>query len=104
PPPAPPPKMNKNREEKEGEADNDRDGVPDSPDANTAIAIRSNFNPLAAFSPQVKTDAQGRATVDIKVPDNLTRYRIVAIATAGAPQLGKGESALVAPLPLLVRP
>ncbi|MGN6106364.1 MAG: Ig-like domain-containing protein, partial [Kofleriaceae bacterium] len=44
----------------------------------TPIAIRSNFNPLAAFAPAVKTDASGRATVEVKVPDNLTRYRIVA--------------------------
>nr|MBA3499825.1 hypothetical protein [Deltaproteobacteria bacterium] len=69
-----------------------------------AIAIRSNFNPLASFSPAVKTDAQGRAVVDIKVPDNLTRYRIVAIATAGDKQFGKGEDALTARLPLMVRP
>ncbi|HWO18581.1 MAG TPA: DUF6049 family protein, partial [Kofleriaceae bacterium] len=69
-----------------------------------AIAIRSNFNPLAAFAPAVKTDAAGRATVRVKVPDNLTRYRIVAIAAAGEQQFGKGESALVARLPLMVRP
>src|SRR5262249_1931480 len=36
--------------------------------------------------------------------DNLTRYRIVAIASAGDKQFGKGESALVARLPLMVRP
>jgi alpha-2-macroglobulin len=69
-----------------------------------AIAMRSNFNPLAAFAPAVKTDAAGRATVRVKVPDNLTRYRIVAIAAAGEKQFGKGESALVARLPLMVRP
>ena len=68
------------------------------------IAVRSNFNPLAAFAAAVKTDANGRATVDIKVPDNLTRYRIVAIATAGAKQFGKGEESLIARLPLMVRP
>ena len=101
PPPPAPPKMNR---QKKGEADNDHDGVLDAPDANPAIAIRSNFNPLAAFSPVVKTDAAGRATVDIKVPDNLTRYRIVAISTAGDRQFGKGESALTARLPLMVRP
>ncbi|MEP6861845.1 MAG: alpha-2-macroglobulin family protein [Deltaproteobacteria bacterium] len=70
----------------------------------TAIAVRSNFNPLAAFSPAVKTGADGRATVSIKVPDNLTRYRIIAIAVAGDKQFGKGESALTARLPLMVRP
>ena len=72
--------------------------------AGSAIAIRTNFNPLAAFSPSVKTNAQGMATVEVKMPDNLTRYRIVAIASAGAKQFGKGESAVTARLPLMVRP
>ncbi len=71
---------------------------------NQAIAIRSNFNPLAAFAPAVKTDGNGKATVDVKMPDNLTRYRIVAIAVAGERQFGKGESAVTARLPLMVRP
>ncbi|HEY0195235.1 MAG TPA: DUF6049 family protein, partial [Kofleriaceae bacterium] len=69
-----------------------------------AIAIRSDFNPLAAFAPAVKTDAGGKATVELKLPDNLTRYRIVAIAVAGDHQFGKGESSLTARLPLMVRP
>ena len=73
-------------------------------EATAAIAIRSNFNPLAAFAPSVKTDARGKAVVDIKVPDNLTRYRIVAIAVAGERNFGKGESAVTARLPLMVRP
>ncbi|MBA3398218.1 MAG: Ig-like domain-containing protein [Deltaproteobacteria bacterium] len=84
--------------------DKDGDEESDGSDAAKPIAIRSNFNPLAAFAPAVKTDAQGRATVDVKVPDNLTRYRIVAIATAGDKQFGKGESAITARLPLMVRP
>ena len=102
PAPPPPPKMGKKNRESDG--DTDHDGIADVADKDPAIAIRSNFNPLAAFSPVVKTDAEGRATVDIKVPDNLTRYRIVAISTAGDKQFGKGESALTARLPLMVRP
>ena len=74
------------------------------PQANTPIAIRTNFNPLAAFAPAVKTGPDGKATVDIKLPDNLTRYRVIAIAVAGDKQFGKGESALTARLPLMVRP
>lgn len=72
--------------------------------ANAPIAVRSNFNPLAAFAPDAKTDALGRVQVKVKVPDNLTRYRIVALAAAGTKQYGKGESALTARLPLMVRP
>ena len=69
-----------------------------------AIAVRSNFNPLAAFSPAVHTDAAGNATVEVTVPDNLTRYRVVAIAAAGDRQFGKGESVVTARLPVMVRP
>nr|HEX4318746.1 DUF6049 family protein [Kofleriaceae bacterium] len=70
----------------------------------TPIAVRIDFSALAAFAPAVHTDAKGHATVAVKMPDNLTRYRIVAIASAGAKQFGKGESALTARLPLMVRP
>ena len=80
-------------------------GEDDAPtQGNQAIAVRSNFNPLAAFSPAVHTDAAGKATVEVKVPDNLTRYRIIAVASAGERQFGKGESSLTARLPLMVRP
>ena len=69
-----------------------------------AIAVRTDFNPLANFTPAVPTDAQGRAQVEIKLPDNLTRYRIIAVAVAGGMQFGKGESNITARLPLMVRP
>ncbi|MEO8846442.1 MAG: DUF6049 family protein, partial [Kofleriaceae bacterium] len=99
PPPAPPSKSGE-REQKQAGKDEESGGAAQ----HTAIAVRSNFNPLAAFSPAVHTGADGKAMVSIKVPDNLTRYRIVAIAVAGDKQFGKGESALTARLPLMVRP
>jgi uncharacterized protein YfaS (alpha-2-macroglobulin family) len=68
------------------------------------IKMRTDFNPTALFAPVVKTDASGKATVPFKLPDNLTRYRLVALATDGGNRFGKGESALVARLPLMVRP
>ncbi len=68
------------------------------------VAVRTNFNPLAAFAPVVTTGADGKAVVDVKMPDNLTRYRVVAIAVAGERTFGKGESAVTARLPLMVRP
>ena len=72
--------------------------------ANTPITVRTDFNPLANWSPAVPTDAKGRASITIKVPDNLTRYRVMVVAVAGAKQFGKGASALTARLPLMVRP
>jgi uncharacterized protein YfaS (alpha-2-macroglobulin family) len=70
----------------------------------TQIRLRRNFNPLAVFAPTVLTDAAGRATVKIKLPDNLTRYRVMAVAVAGEKQFGKGESSITARLPLMARP
>ncbi|WP_162687548.1 Ig-like domain-containing alpha-2-macroglobulin family protein [Bradymonas sediminis] len=67
------------------------------------IALRSDFRPLALFSPMVRTAANGEASIRIKLPDNLTRYRLMAVAVAGDDQFGKGESTLTARLPLMVR-
>ena len=68
------------------------------------IAVRSDFNPLAAFAPAVTTGADGSATLSVKMPDNLTRYRVMAVAVEGGTRFGKGESAVTARLPLMVRP
>ncbi len=70
----------------------------------TPIAVRTNFNALALFSPHVTTDARGHASVPVSLPDSLTRYRVMAVAVAGQNRFGSGESALVARLPLMVRP
>lgn len=99
-------RSSKKQKGKESDKDGfeDHDGEPEPDPGNKSIAIRSNFNPLAAFAPAVKTDAAGMATVDVKMPDNLTRYRIVAIAASGDKLYGKGESSITARLPLMVRP
>jgi hypothetical protein len=69
-----------------------------------AIRLRADFNALAVFAPSVKTDARGRAEVKVKVPDNLTRYRVMAVSVAGERQFGSGESSITARTPLMVRP
>jgi uncharacterized protein YfaS (alpha-2-macroglobulin family) len=72
--------------------------------AEQTIKVRSDFNALAVFAPSVTTDGKGHATVPVKLPDNLTRYRVMAIAVAGGRQFGAGESTITARLPLMVRP
>ncbi|MBS1796764.1 MAG: Ig-like domain-containing protein [Acidobacteria bacterium] len=78
--------------------------VPSWQNGEQSIRLRTNFNALAIFSPSVRTDAAGRATVQINLPDNLTRYRITAVAATRAKQFGKTESAITARQPLMVRP
>ncbi|NLG48501.1 MAG: hypothetical protein GX552_00140 [Chloroflexi bacterium] len=72
--------------------------------AEESIRLRTDFNPLAIFAPTVTTDADGSASVPVKLPDSLTRYRIMAVAVSGEKEFGKGESTVTARLPLMVRP
>ena len=68
------------------------------------IRTRTDFAALALFAGRLPTDAAGRATVKVKLPDSVTRYRVMAVAAAGAKHFGKGESTLTARLPIMVRP
>ncbi|MCB0047027.1 MAG: Ig-like domain-containing protein [Caldilineaceae bacterium] len=72
--------------------------------AGAPIAVRTDFNPLALFAPAVITNELGQATVDLQLPDNLTRYRIMAVAVSGGNYFGAAEANLTARLPLMVRP
>jgi uncharacterized protein YfaS (alpha-2-macroglobulin family) len=62
----------------------------------SVVEARKDFRPVAVFSPLLHTDANGRVHVNVKMPDNLTRYRIVALATANMRHFGKAENVIVA--------
>ncbi len=68
------------------------------------IRVRTDFNPLATFAPEVRTNSNGEASVEIQLPDNLTRYRVMVVAVDQNNQFGSAEANLVARLPLMVRP
>ena len=68
------------------------------------IRMRTAFSALALFAASVPTDADGRARVPVKLPDSVTRYRVMAVAVEGDRRFGRGETTLTARLPLTVRP
>ncbi|MDE0653281.1 MAG: MG2 domain-containing protein [bacterium] len=68
------------------------------------VAVRENLDALALFEPDALTDARGRVTVEFDLPDNLTRYRVMAVVVDGADRFGVAESSITARLPLQVRP
>lgn len=72
--------------------------------ASKPIVMRTDFSALAYFNPALNTDAAGNLSCEIQVPDNLTRYRVMAAAISGGQLCGQGESSLTARLPLMVRP
>lgn len=68
------------------------------------IAVRTNFNALAFYAARLTTDEAGMVRVHFRLPDSLTRYRIVAVAADGVNRFGNGESTQTARLPLMIRP
>ena len=68
------------------------------------FTVRKNFDAMAIFEGDLKTDAAGRTTVKVKLPDNLTRYRIMAVAVKDGDKFGSGDEVLTARLPVMVRP
>jgi alpha-2-macroglobulin len=67
-------------------------------------AMRRDFNPCAGWQPALVTDAAGKFTATFKMPDTLTRYRVIAVAHQGESRFGHAEAALVVNKPLMIEP
>jgi uncharacterized protein YfaS (alpha-2-macroglobulin family) len=71
--------------------------------ADGADVLRSRFQTTAFFLGSVVTDAQGNGVATAKLPDNLTTFRLMAVAVTAGDRYGKGESKLLVTRPLLAR-
>jgi uncharacterized protein YfaS (alpha-2-macroglobulin family) len=64
---------------------------------------RTNFKPLAHYA-TVVTDTAGKAEVKFKLPDDLTTWRILVVATDGELHFGTGDKTFVTSKPLVSNP
>ncbi len=71
--------------------------------AMSADGVRRLFSPLAAFQPDLKLDAMGKVTTTIKLPDNLTTFKLYAVATGHGRKGGTGEGSILVTKDLLLR-
>ena len=67
-------------------------------------ALRRDFNPCAGWKPSLLTDAAGKFTATFKMPDTLTRYRVIAVAHHGESRFGHSQADLVVNKPLMIEP
>ena len=67
-------------------------------------AVRRNFQPMAFWSASLLTDAHGEISARFTAPDNLTRYRVIAVAHAGRTQFGSGTADFQVNKPLMLEP
>ncbi len=66
--------------------------------------LRQDFRNTALWEGQLETDENGRASFELKLPDNATTWRAQARAVSGTTQVGEATSELLVTQPLLVRP
>jgi len=66
--------------------------------------VRRHFADTAFWAPAVRTDAQGRATVRLRLPDDLTTWRMQAVAVTKDTKLGTAHADVVSTKDILVRP
>ncbi len=68
------------------------------------VDVRSEFEDTALWEPAVITDADGQAVVSVKLPDNLTTWRLDGRAVTVDTKVGQATVEIQTTLPLLVRP
>jgi hypothetical protein len=68
-----------------------------------AVVVRSDFRSTILWQPDVKTDANGVATVKVKYPDSLTGWKATARAATAGNQFGIASATTRTKQPLIVR-
>jgi uncharacterized protein YfaS (alpha-2-macroglobulin family) len=66
--------------------------------------LRSRFQTTAFFLGSVVTDSSGHAVASAKLPDNLTTFRLMAVAVTAGDRYGAGDAKLLVTRPLVARP
>ncbi|HET8941852.1 MAG TPA: MG2 domain-containing protein [Rudaea sp.] len=70
----------------------------------TGPNVRSNFSYAAYWNPELESDADGHAHFSFKLPDNLTRWRILVVALTPGAAMGLGDGSVRVNLPLQIEP
>lgn len=63
--------------------------------------IRKDFQALAYYNSSVLTDTNGQANVTFKLPDDLTTWRVMVVATDGDLHFGNEEATFITTKPLI---
>jgi uncharacterized protein YfaS (alpha-2-macroglobulin family) len=68
------------------------------------VTIRKNFQPVPYYNPSLMVDASGVVKVQVKLPDNLTNFKIRAKAVSGPDRFGFATGNISVRLPVIVEP
>lgn len=65
--------------------------------------LRSRFSTTAFYLGRIVTDDSGNAVARAKLPDNLTTFRVMAVAVTDGDRYGSGDTTLLVTRPLVAR-
>src|SRR5262249_53320068 len=66
--------------------------------------FRSRFQNTGLFKPAVEASSAGKAQVKFQLPDNLTAFRVMAVAVTPRDRFGSGQASIKVNKPLLALP
>ncbi|MBN2800954.1 MAG: alpha-2-macroglobulin [Deltaproteobacteria bacterium] len=80
------------------------DGMEEEDSPLDRATVREDFRSVPYYEPALRVGPSGRLTVQVKLPDNLTTFKVRAKAASGQDRFGFGTSQIQVRLPLLVQP
>ncbi|MBO4643321.1 MAG: hypothetical protein J5716_01790 [Alphaproteobacteria bacterium] len=81
----------------------EKKGANQGGDGGSDFAVRDIFKFVGYFNPSIKLDENGEGSFEMKLPDNLTGWRIIAVAVTPEQYSGMGESRFNVSQPLEIR-
>ncbi|MBI5062142.1 MAG: hypothetical protein HZB87_01355 [Desulfatitalea sp.] len=79
-------------------------GAASPDDGGSDIGMRSLFKYVSYWNPSLSVDADGRAEILFEAPDNLTGWRILAMAVTPGDRLGLGDASVTVTRATEIRP
>ncbi len=79
-------------------------GATPAGDGGKSMDMRALFKFVSYWNPGIKTDAKGQASVTFSLPDNLTGWRVLALAVTPTDEMGLGEHSFAVNKPVELRP
>ncbi len=68
------------------------------------VTVRKNFSPVPYYNPAILVDDSGTATINVKMPDNLTNFKLRAKVVSKADRFGFYTGQISVRLPVIVQP
>ncbi|MBI2840119.1 MAG: hypothetical protein HYX75_17525 [Acidobacteria bacterium] len=79
-------------------------GAEEEPDLLGKVTIRKEFKTVPYYNPRIMVDKTGVVEIQIKLSDDLTNFKVRAVACSGPDRFGFAKSTIAVRLPVIVQP